>query len=271
VYVCLADADPSLELVSLCAAGIERPVTQARLRRCLAGLGAAAREHTASAANELLASVANEVRAPLQGVSGFARYLLDGKAGPVSDEQALCLQQVELGTQHVLKLVEDALELTDASVATREVQSEARDVEQALRAVLEAVQPLALERKIAVDLKLDDPVRDAVLDASKLKQVVYNLISSVLQDARSAGALSIRVSAEDAATFCVEVRDSGPGLTQPVLAALNAGRTGASATQGMLAALGGRLHAFNDPPLGTVLRLELPRRPSAKRPYLRSV
>ena len=148
------------------------------------------------------------------------------------------------------------------------------DLEQALRAVVQVLEPLALERHIALDAKLDDQLREVEIDASKLKQVLFNVIASSLQDARGAGTRSIRALPTDAAAFCVELRDSGPGLPQPVLAQINSpepSMNGWSATQRMLAALGGRLEAFNDKPSGTVFRIELPRQPSSRRPYLRSV
>src|ERR1700712_2719294 len=130
VYVCDAETEPARELVALCSAALERPVTQARLRRCVSGLalfGAAQHVHPSSFCYELLQSVAQELRAPLQGVSGFTQYVLDGKAGPLADEQITCLQQVALGTQHVLQLIQNALELTASEVDTGELRSDRVD------------------------------------------------------------------------------------------------------------------------------------------------
>ncbi|MET0389283.1 MAG: histidine kinase dimerization/phospho-acceptor domain-containing protein, partial [Polyangiales bacterium] len=90
--------------------------------------------------NEFLASMAHELRAPLQGVSGFAQFLLDGKAGPLTDAQRDCLEQIENGAAHVLQVVQDVLDLNDHSAASLAVRTEAVDPERAAREVLQVLQ-----------------------------------------------------------------------------------------------------------------------------------
>jgi signal transduction histidine kinase len=283
VYVCEPDVVPAQELLALCSAGLEHPVTSARLARCLTGLAycgeseRALRERSLHFQGELLASMAHELRAPLQGVSGFAQYLLDGKAGLLDDVQRTCLQQIDLGAEHVLQVIQDVLDLTDRDVDTLQVRSEVVDTAQAVREVMQVLQALAMRRRIAVQVQVDDRLGHVVCDATKLKQVLYNLISNALKHTPSNGKLEIELLRLDADSFCLEVRDTGPGLTQPMLAHVNAGAQaspssaarGLSLTQRIVGALSGTMRAHNGKPNGAVVRVELPLAPSAVNPYSR--
>jgi signal transduction histidine kinase len=218
--------------------------------------------------------MAHELRAPLQGVSGFARYLLGGEAGPLADGQATCLQQIDLGTQHVLQLIQDALELTDQDVARRDTRNAQLDTKQTLLDLVQVLQPLAAKRGIAISVHSDEHVPQVVSDVSKLKQVLLSITSNLLQHAQAGGTLSISVLPAGEARFCVEVRDAGPGLTRLQLDHINhtsVAQDSFDLTRRTVAALGGTLTAFNVNDKGAVIRLDLPLRPSSERPYLRSV
>jgi signal transduction histidine kinase len=283
VYVCTPDAVPPAELVALCASSLEMPVSKPRLLRCIAGLACygeadrALRERALHFQGELLASMAHELRAPLQGVSGFAQYLLEGKAGALDEAQRTCLQQIELGSEHVLQVIQDVLDLTDRDVDTLQVRSEVVDTEQAVREVMQVLQALAIRRRISVQTRVDDRLGHVVCDATKLKQILYNLISNALKYTPHSGKLEIELMRVDADSFCLQVKDSGPGLTQAMLAHVNTGAStaqtsamrGLSLTQRIVAALGGSLRAHNTQPSGAVLRVELPLAPSAMNPYTR--
>ena len=283
VYVCEPDALPEPELIALCSASLEHPVTLPRLQRCLSGLAyygeaeRALRERSLQFQGELLASMAHELRAPLQGVSGFAQYMLDGKAGKLDEAQHTCLQQIELGAEHVLQVIQDVLDLTDRDVDTLQVRSEVVDTERAVREVMQVLQALAIRRRIAVNVRVDDRLGHVVCDATKLKQVLYNLISNALKYTPHSGKLEIELMRVDADSFCLEVKDSGPGLSQAMLAYVNAGANtsqvsamrGLALTRRIVAALGGKMRAHNAQPHGAVLRVELPLAPSAINPYSR--
>lgn len=283
VYVCEPDAVPAAELIALCSASLELPVSEPRLLRCLTGLAyygeaeRALRERSLRFQGELLASMAHELRAPLQGVSGFAQYLLDGKAGALDEAQRTCLQQIELGSEHVLQVIQDVLDLTDRDVDTLQVRSEVVDTERAVREVMQVLQALAMRRRVAVQVRVDDRLGHVVCDATKLKQVLYNLISNALKYTPHSGKLEIELTRVDADSFCLQVKDTGPGLTQAMLAHVNTGAStpqasamrGLSVTQRIVAALGGSLRAHNAQPNGAVLRVELPLAPSAINPYSR--
>jgi len=260
---------------------VELPVTRERLLRAL-WIGPRVRRPSdvpetpdeRTFRDELLASMAHELRAPLQGVSGFAQFLLDGKAGPVTDSQRSCLEHIGSGAAHVLQLVQDLLDLTDSAADTLHVRTEVVEPERAVREVLQVLQVIAIRRRLTVQLEVDGRLGHVVSDATKLKQVLYNLLSNAFKYTPGTGEVAIGLQRADADSFSIEVRDTGPGLPPGVLAQLQEplheskrGRTrGLMLTRRIVEALGGALSAHNTQGGGAVLRAHLPLAPSVTVP-----
>jgi signal transduction histidine kinase len=223
---------------------------------------------------EFLASMAHELRAPLQGVSGFTSFLLEGKAGPLTEAQRSCLEQIGLGADHVLQIVQDVLDVTDSAADALHVRAEVVDAEQAVREVLRVLQVIAIRRHIHVQVHVDDRLGHVVSDGIKIKQILYNFVSNALKYTPAQGHVEIGLRREDADSFCIDVRDTGPGLPAHVLAQLSApnvrgsspSNRGLSVTRRIAEALGGSISAHNGTPSGAVLRARLPLAPSVAQP-----
>ena len=277
VWLCSADSLPPTAASVHALGCVELPLTRERLLRAL-WVGPRVRraselpetQDERTFRDELLASMAHELRAPLQGVSGFAQFLLDGKAGPVTDSQRSCLEHIGSGASHVLQLVQDLLDLTDSAADTLHVRTEVVEPERALREVLQVLQVIAIRRRITVQLEVDGRMGHVVSDATKLKQVLYNLLSNALKYTPGGGEVAIRLQRADADTFSIEVRDTGPGLPPAILAQLREpvpqvrrGRTrGLSLTRRIVEALGGSISAANSQGGGAALRALIPLAPS---------
>jgi signal transduction histidine kinase len=220
---------------------------------------------------ELLASMAHELRAPLQGVVGFAAFLRDGKSGEMTETQQQYLDYISNGANHVLQVVNDVLDLTATDSDTLHVRTEAVDPEQAAREVLQVLQVIAIRRRIAVDVQVDEQLGHVVSDATKLKQVLYNFVSNALKFTPTGGRVSVSLRREGPDTFCIEVADTGVGIaseTLPRLFERKAHRSGAtrglglSITKRIVDALGGSVAAQNRAEGGSVFSARLPIAPS---------
>jgi signal transduction histidine kinase len=289
VYLCDDTVVPPAAAGNHGVGCIEKPVTPAKLARQLVFLmqedplrrrtpsgrpepGQAAAEAEANARrlfrDEFLASMAHELRAPLQGVLGFASFLLDGRAGQVSESQRPCLEQISIGANHVLQIVQDVLDLTDTEADTLHVRSEVVDAEQAMREVLQVLQVIAIRRRVMVGIQIDDRLGHVVSDATKIKQVLYNFVSNALKYTPPGGRVDISLRRDDADTFCLEVTDTGPGIPDDLLPDLfdraerssRQGR-GLFLTHRIVDAMGGSVSAHNRPSGGCAFVARLPMAP----------
>jgi signal transduction histidine kinase len=220
---------------------------------------------------ELLSSMAHELRAPLQGVVGFASFLREGKAGGVSETQQQYLDHIASGANHVLQVVNDVLDLTATESDVLHVRTEAVDPEQAAREVMQVLQVIAIRRRVAVNVQIDEQLGHVVSDATKIKQVLYNFVSNALKFTPSGGRVSVSVRRDGPDAFCIEVSDTGTGIASEALPLLFEGITrGGRESQGLgllitkriVDALGGTVRAENRPEGGSLFCARLPIAPS---------
>jgi signal transduction histidine kinase len=220
---------------------------------------------------ELLASMAHELRAPLQGVVGFAAFLREGKAGAVSETQQQYLDYIGNGADHVLQVVNDVLDLTATDSDSLRVRTEAVDPEQVAREVLQVLQLIAIRRRIGVEVQVDEQLGHVVSDVTKLKQVLYNFVSNALKFTPAGGRIAVSLRREGPDTFCIEVADTGVGIAPELLPELfergprrtdGSAGLGLSITKRIVTALGGTVAAHNRAEGGSVFSARLPIAPS---------
>jgi signal transduction histidine kinase len=285
VYLCEPEIDlPTAALVHGLAF-IDKPITARGLAR---GMKVALHRHDIEASlrdrveprerpqegnrlsGELLSSMAHELRAPLQGVVGFASFLREGKAGSVSETQGEYLDYIANGANHVLQVVNDVLDLTATDSDSLHVRTEAVDPEQATREVLQVLQVIAIRRRIAVDVEIDEQLGHVVSDATKIKQVLYNFVSNALKFTPAGGRVSVGVRRDGPDAFRIDVADSGVGLAPDTMSSLfdgvrdrrDSAGLGLSITKRIVDALGGSVRAENRREGGSLFSARLPIAPS---------
>ena len=223
----------------------------------------------ASPAGELLASeiagmIEHEVGTASTLVRGYLRMLLDGRAGPLTDEQRGFLLEARRGTERIGRLAADLLEV---AAADRPGELTLVRKPQRLGALIEAAlagsRPLLEERRIQVELELDLERDELRVDPLRIEQVIANLLSNAAKFAPEQS--TVRVAAHDfeqdaGASVCVSVIDEGPGIDadeaerifEPFVRGASAESSGASGVglglavcRAIAAAHGGRVEALS--------------------------
>jgi PAS domain S-box-containing protein len=153
-------------------------------------------------------SVAHDLRAPLRGMSGFARILLDDHAANLDAEAKDCLDEINMNAQRMGKLIDALLSL--ARVARSELR-------------LERVDMSALVNAVSADFSQADPGRTlelvvqpglaATMDLALARTLLTNLIGNAWKFTHHVAGARIEVGASvqnGSATFFV--RDNGAGF-----------------------------------------------------------
>jgi signal transduction histidine kinase len=161
--------------------------------------------------SRFLASVSHEFRTPLNGIIGFSELLYDAKAGPVTDDQKDYLTDILSCSRHLLTLINQVLDLTKIESGKMDFQYEDVHLEDLAQEVMEGVKALAASRHITVRIQCGR-AGAVQADAARLRQVLFNYLSNALKFAAEGGIVVVRILAEGADRYRLEVEDNGTGI-----------------------------------------------------------
>lgn len=201
-------------LALLACAGVAHIVLWwARLRRRRRDLlrSVARRKARAEAASRaksrFLADLGHEVRTPMTGVLGMSELLL---SDPLEERQRRRVEAIRASGEHLMRVLDDALELARIDAGQAAIAQAPFDVDALLASIAAGVQPLAERQGVAFTLRVPQPLGVRIGDATRVRQILLNLLGNALRHARVGHVLLEAVACGDG--VAVRVRDTGPGL-----------------------------------------------------------
>jgi PAS domain S-box-containing protein len=175
----------------------------AQLRRSIAGK------------DRFLALLAHEMRGPLAPLSSALQLL----GLHIDEPQVVRQSSTMMGRQlaQLVRLVDDLLDLARSQNAQIPLKRGVLEIETAVRAAVEAAQPLitAHGHHLTLALPADTMMVDG--DAGRLTQVFANLLVNAAKFTENGGQIGISIE-RDADWALVRVRDSGMGIRRDMLA-----------------------------------------------------
>ena len=184
--------------------------------------------------SEFLAIMSHELRTPLNGIIGFSEVLLDEKFGKLNDKQRRFTENTITSGRHLLRLINDLLDLSKIEAGKMEVVPQPLDLTQSLEEIQVLVRNLSLKKGIQLHCG-PVPQRIAHSDPKLFKQVMFNLLSNAIKFTPVDGRVDVAVrclsgaelraepvshvlpvgrreAIADADHVLVEVRDTGIGI-----------------------------------------------------------
>ncbi|MFL5563015.1 MAG: ATP-binding protein [Gemmatimonadaceae bacterium] len=164
------------------------------------------------AKSAFLASMSHELRTPLNAIGGYVQLLAMGIHGPVTPAQAETLEKVTRSQRHLLRLINEVLNLARIEAGRVNYDIERAVVRDIVNAVTPMVEPQLAEKQLT--LSADVPASLAVMtDRDKAEQILLNLLGNALKITRSGGRVTVRASPDVAPDRTrIEVIDTGIGI-----------------------------------------------------------
>jgi PAS domain S-box-containing protein len=165
------------------------------------------------AKSDFLARMSHELRTPLNAIIGFAQLLEAGVAGNVNPEQKRQLQIVDSSGQHLLRLIEDVLDITRIETGRMVIEPASIALAPVVEQSLRMIEPATRGTTVEIDTPLPEPTLQVVADARRLEQVLVNLLSNAIKYNRPGGTVTLRTRAIDDEVR-VDVADTGIGMDE---------------------------------------------------------
>jgi signal transduction histidine kinase len=164
--------------------------------------------------SRFVANMSHELRTPLNAVIGYSEMLEELAREEGVDQFIPDLLKIRGAGAHLLRLINDILDLSKVEAGKMELSLEPVAVPALVQDVLATVRPLAVRNGNVLEVKSSMAPVSVQADAVRLKQVLLNLLSNACKFT-SNGRVTLEVSSDDAegawALFCV--RDTGIGMT----------------------------------------------------------
>ncbi|MDQ6736186.1 MAG: ATP-binding protein [Gemmatimonadota bacterium] len=170
-------------------------------------------EDANKAKSSFLAVMSHELRTPLNAIGGYVQLLEMEIQGPITEAQADALARVSRSQRHLLRLINDVLNLARVEAGRLEYTLDTLDVNDLVGAVLPMVEPQLKARNLQFDSSIASGLK-AYADRDKTEQVLLNLLSNAVKFTEPGGAVSIVAGANAGYSdrICIQVADTGIGI-----------------------------------------------------------
>jgi signal transduction histidine kinase len=136
--------------------------------------------------------MSHELRTPLNAIIGFSEVLLDPDMGPYpQEEQREFLGNILTSGRHLLRLINDILDLSKVEAGKMELHPEPVSVQEVAEGVVATLKSLAAKKQLRVESDFSADLPAAWADPPRLKQILYNLLSNAIKFTPAGGRVAV--------------------------------------------------------------------------------
>jgi signal transduction histidine kinase len=172
-------------------------------------------QQASKAKSNFLANMSHELRTPMNAILGFVEMMLDEIYGEVPPELREPLTDVQTNGKHLLRLINDVLDLSKIEAGRMELVLAEYSVQDVVETVRTSLQSLALEKGLEFVAAADNDIPLAFGDGKRITQCLMNLVGNALKfSKRGRVALTAEQKGKD---LLYRVSDTGIGIPKDEL------------------------------------------------------
>lgn len=163
------------------------------------------------AKSEFISIASHQLRTPLSSIKWSLGLLLSGRLGRVEQKQLSFFKILRDGTQRMIDLVNDLLDVNRIELSRLDLKFERISLSNLARGVIEDLAPLA--RASNVDLVFRDEGAPSFVmgDPFRTRMIIQNLVDNAIKYTREKGKVEIRIENDGFFVKCT-VKDEGVGI-----------------------------------------------------------
>jgi PAS domain S-box-containing protein len=161
--------------------------------------------------DEFISLASHQLRTPASGVKQFLGLLLEGYAGPLSEQQMSFAQKAYDSNNRQINLVNDLLQVAQVDAGKVKLSKAAVDLAALVADVVDEQQDVFKGRQQRVTTELPASEVIELVDAARLRMVLENLIDNASKYTPHGGTIVITLSVTSG-DIHIAIADSGVGI-----------------------------------------------------------
>jgi signal transduction histidine kinase len=226
--------------------------------------------------SSFLANISHELRTPLNGIIGYAEIIEEDAREQGNKTTAQDATKVTKSASHLLHIINDLLDHSKIEGGKMDLVPTQTPVAPLLTSVVDTLRHQISKQNNIVHLACDPDLGDAILDGTRFKQCIFNLVSNAAKFTTDG---SVHVAAQlvhvaGRAFLRVSVKDNGIGMSEETIAHLfkpfaqadsvtntKYGGTGLglAITKSLIEAMGGNIEIESELGKGSTFTILVPR------------
>jgi len=168
------------------------------------------------AKSNFLATMSHELRTPLNAIGGYVQLLGMGIPGPITPQQQDMLNRVERSQQHLLRLINNVLNLSRIEAGRVDYVLEAIAASEIVNSVLPMIEPQISAKKLRFDAVVGSDLT-VQADREKAQQILINLLTNATKFTPDGGTVSVEGGKTAASQIYLRVTDTGIGIPEAMV------------------------------------------------------
>ncbi|MBF0169351.1 MAG: PAS domain-containing protein [Alphaproteobacteria bacterium] len=176
----------------------------------------AAREKAEEASvvkSEFLATISHELRTPLNAIIGFSELMTMKAFGPLGHSNYEdYLKSIHDSGQHLLKIINDILDVSKIEAGKLELQDDVFDLVEAGHEAMRLIEHKAREGSLRLSEELPPTVLNMLGDRRRILQILLNLLSNAIKFTPEGGLVTLSMTSLDDQRLRITISDTGIGM-----------------------------------------------------------
>lgn len=160
--------------------------------------------------NQFLGMAAHDLRKPIGLVMSYSEFLMD-EAETLDAEQMQFLRTINASGTFMKRLVDDFLDVSAIEAGKFDLDQQKAGIRTVLEQSLELNHLQAIKKGIDLEVRCSNNMPRIFMDASKIEQVITNLVSNAIEHTPPASRVLIALS-HDSKWLFFSVQDEGDGI-----------------------------------------------------------
>ena len=164
------------------------------------------------AKTRFLSMMSHELRTPLNAILGYSDLLRQNYYGLLNDDQRDFAKRINEGGEHLLKLIDDILDIARIDEGAMGLQINPRRPREVINMAVEMVEIEARKKNLSIEKIINADVKAILVDLVRAQQILINLLFNAVKYTPPGGSITIAVSRLNDSFAKISVRDTGIGI-----------------------------------------------------------